>query len=342
MTDDPLVRLFQGHEAQLLAALTGLEIHEVETLENENKPYAPLGFMFSGQGEVDRFCAERDKIFAKPETQVLFERVRAYETLSYTDLYETYNLLEALEKSLGSIRPRLVEWPPPLPIFNDALLALQAKIERDGWPLYLALYTSFLVDGEDAVLPRGQPLGDLPYTAPHTIYGWTVDYFRTILSRHWRWDMQQDRESFMETYDEEACTSWAKMDAQGVPFNSSSWRAKDDDAYQLTRRENGEALFELPFPHPFIWWCLQKGCWERTESVAFIAAWGYLFQRLIHRVKNVLAWRLGQRWRVYRRKRAARFISEAIWFAYYKAEGFYPNRILPLLRYRRAAGMGSS
>jgi len=80
-------------------------------------------------------------------------------------------------------------------------------------------------------------------------------------------------EEFMKLYDETACTEWSKMDEHGDSYGGF-WKFpkgtyENDNAWRLTRENNGECLWKLPYPKKFILHTIDIGCSNRHESVRF-------------------------------------------------------------------------
>jgi len=83
----------------------------------------------------------------------------------------------------------------------------------------------------------------------------------------------EDKDKFMEKYDKNACTEWGKMDETGGSFGGF-WDYPEgtyerENASQLTKEKNGEALYKLPYPKKFILHTVDIGCSNRTESVRY-------------------------------------------------------------------------
>ena len=80
-------------------------------------------------------------------------------------------------------------------------------------------------------------------------------------------------EEFMEKYNDEACTDWSKQDRHGNCFGGF-WEYEEgtyerENAYQLSRKDNGQGLWELPDSHNFIFKTIELGCRNRMESVRY-------------------------------------------------------------------------
>jgi len=89
----------------------------------------------------------------------------------------------------------------------------------------------------------------------------------------WKNNKQYTHEEFMQLYDEGACSDWAKIDAHGESYGGY-WKYPDgspgkQNAWHLTRKENGEALWNLPYPKEVIFETIEIGCGNRMESVRY-------------------------------------------------------------------------
>jgi hypothetical protein len=96
----------------------------------------------------------------------------------------------------------------------------------------------------------------------------------------WNSENQPEKYEFLEQYDEIACSDWSKMQPDGESFGGYYNYPEDSyekqNAYQLTRDHNGQALWELPYPKTFIIKTISLGCSSRQESVRysnFICEW---------------------------------------------------------------------
>lgn len=89
------------------------------------------------------------------------------------------------------------------------------------------------------------------------------------LRKHMKAVKTVTKEDFYEWYSEFACSDWAKMDRDGEPFGSSFWKDGVDKAYDLTRDDNFEGLWELPYPKELIKETIFIGCGNRRECVRY-------------------------------------------------------------------------
>lgn len=92
-------------------------------------------------------------------------------------------------------------------------------------------------------------------------------------------------DEFMEMYDNTACTDWDKMDSDGESFRGFWDYPIDSDVFKnapsLTRKANGEMLYDLPFPKRFLIETIKLGCNSRIESVRFSNFVGVWMERKI-------------------------------------------------------------
>lgn len=89
----------------------------------------------------------------------------------------------------------------------------------------------------------------------------------------WNHPEQPTKEEFLEWYDNNACSDWSKQDRHGECF-AGFWKYPEGsyekmNAWELSRADNGEGLWELPYPKKFIQRTVKVGCGNRMESVRF-------------------------------------------------------------------------
>ena len=85
-----------------------------------------------------------------------------------------------------------------------------------------------------------------------------------------------DFEEFYQEFDKIACTEWAKMNTTGDEFFVGFWQTDKDNAWNLTRRNNASALFNLPYSKKLLLETVIFGCCNRMESVRysnFLCVW---------------------------------------------------------------------
>lgn len=89
----------------------------------------------------------------------------------------------------------------------------------------------------------------------------------------WNDKTEYTYEEFMEKYDNEACSDWCKKDRHGKCYGGY-WRYPEgsyekEHAWELSRKDNGQGLWELLNPHNFIFQTIKIGCNNRRESVRY-------------------------------------------------------------------------
>ena len=75
---------------------------------------------------------------------------------------------------------------------------------------------------------------------------------------------------FVEGFEKEACSDWNKMDEHGECFGGV-WQSENEferaNAFELSRINNMNKLWALPYPKPFLLFTVRIGCTVRQESV---------------------------------------------------------------------------
>jgi len=296
--------------------------------------YTPLKFWFCGRSSED-LAAKRAELHERYAESLA--ALSALDSIASPKmLQKIYNDLEAMASEYDALRFSNASvrsfWPPLRGSFQDELIYIQTRIElltrRHWYALHLTLGRPFLLN-------QGDPIPGTPYTSPVAITPsfLALPTFQHLYTTYWRYPItegEMTKETFMTRYKDEACSDWSKKDAHGKCFGSASWLANDLDAYQITRKENGEALWDLPYPKAYLLWAgLVHGCGNRMESVAYAAALAHVMERAVTLTQRFLGWKVLQAWRVYRRHRAAGFLGDALWFAYYRLWGFFQRIVLP-------------
>ena len=96
-----------------------------------------------------------------------------------------------------------------------------------------------------------------------------MDWFSFIdLTKSYRDSKIYSREEFFEKCSDECCTDWAKMDRHGECYGGF-WLTDKENAWDLSRQDNFQGLYELPFPHELIFRTIDIGCSNRMESVRY-------------------------------------------------------------------------
>lgn len=88
-------------------------------------------------------------------------------------------------------------------------------------------------------------------------------------------------EEFYQQFDKMACTEWSKMNKNGDDWYVGFWKENEgtyerENAWYLTRRQNAQALFDLPYSKTFLLKTVKHGCANRMESVRysnFLGVW---------------------------------------------------------------------
>lgn len=94
-----------------------------------------------------------------------------------------------------------------------------------------------------------------------------------VLLELWNDDNEMTKDVFISEFEEVACHDWSKMDRNGEPFGGF-WKYPEgsyerDNACELSRKDNCNALFELPYPKKFVLKTVEIGCRTRLESVRY-------------------------------------------------------------------------
>lgn len=94
-------------------------------------------------------------------------------------------------------------------------------------------------------------------------------------------EQTMDYGDFYEQFDKIACTEWSKMNTTGDDWYVGFWKAEEgtderENAWNLTRKQNAKALFDLPYSKTFLLKTIDHGCGNRMESVRysnFLSVW---------------------------------------------------------------------
>jgi len=94
-----------------------------------------------------------------------------------------------------------------------------------------------------------------------------------ILVKDWNKNKQYTQKGFLKLYNKKACTEWSKMDEHGNHYQGyylyPEGSYERENAYSLTRKANGLALWKLPYPKKVILKSIDYGCGSHKESVRF-------------------------------------------------------------------------
>lgn len=103
---------------------------------------------------------------------------------------------------------------------------------------------------------------------------------RETLSVLWDENKQMTYDEFYAEYDDQVCTDWNKKTPAGVHFGGAWDEDNEDyndedysDPSKITRRENGQALFRLPYPPQTILFACRHLCTVRCEGVIEVDDW---------------------------------------------------------------------
>nr|QBK86308.1 MAG: hypothetical protein LCMAC102_01030 [Marseillevirus LCMAC102] len=85
------------------------------------------------------------------------------------------------------------------------------------------------------------------------------------------------KENFLKIYDKTADNDWGKMDEHGIDYGGY-WRYPQDsyeykNAYDLSRKKNGECLWNLPYPKKFVLKTIDAGPIENVRYSNFLCEW---------------------------------------------------------------------
>ena len=96
----------------------------------------------------------------------------------------------------------------------------------------------------------------------------------------WDTNKRYTFEEFYKIYSETACAIWYKIDRHGETFGGF-WKYPEgskerENAFELSREDNGKGLYELPYPKEVILETIIMGCGNSRECVRysnFICEW---------------------------------------------------------------------
>lgn len=199
-------------------------------------------------------------------------------------LYLMYDKLDYLEKTLKTERRKLnnggnggvIYYGPQKRLFNDFYDAIEQMIrQHDPSPFYEKLETI------NTEIVNGYQM----YNGGEVFDKKTFDKLLII----WNNNKQYTPEEFYDQYDSLACSDWSKMDRHGECYGGF-WKYPEDsyekaNAYDLSRKDNGLALYQLPYPKEIVLKTIKYGCNNRHESVRysnFLCEW---IKRKINQMK---------------------------------------------------------
>lgn len=165
--------------------------------------------------------------------------------------------------------------------YEDDIDAVNARIEAleapAGWRAALHQGTFADLLGDTPADP-GSYRRVLASPKPFVPIGEWASY--AVVRDEWRRaDASLDTwDAWWDAFDADACTDWAKMDTTGKSYGGP-WEERDadgnarDDAWDVCRRANAEALFRMPYPRRVVLFVATHwGCGNRCESVPYTRA----------------------------------------------------------------------
>ena len=82
--------------------------------------------------------------------------------------------------------------------------------------------------------------------------------------KHWNENKHYDQKKFLSSYKKKTCTGWGKVDKNGDYYvgyyNYPEGSYERNNAYFLTRKANGLALWDLPYPKKVVLKTIRYGC----------------------------------------------------------------------------------
>ena len=222
--------------------------------------------------------------------------------LDLEELKETYEKLSRLSARVESLKPADPFGIFPTEVYcHDLLCSLENRIGELICPLWNIVYPTFETPLGN-LLDRGAP----PFASPYPTPSMSFRIFRRLYHEYWSY-------------------TYSQKDLSDAYFKRC-WRTRASPAMPV-------GVFDaLPYPRRFMLWCVDHASKEGLHSPVYCASMAFAFDKVVERFHKILGWRVLRAWRTFKQriqKNNARFISLAIWFAYYKMEGFYANRILP-------------
>lgn len=224
---------------------------------SEVKNYVPLKFWFN---EGRNFHLVVDSF---PGIEEIRKNLDNLDNLSYDELVELKNKLFDIQDEYFKTNPRLTPLDP-IPLGKDIkeVNDLIDKLGHSHFTKELVIKKSEMVNGyhlydTDKLI--------MPY-----------DGFADLVKK-WNTNKQYSFDEFYEKCDELACTEWNKMNREGEYFTGKIYDSDEYyDAWDLTRKDNFLALWELPYPKEVILETIIIGCRNLKECVRysnFICEW---------------------------------------------------------------------
>jgi hypothetical protein len=202
-----------------------------------------------------------------------------------------------------------IEW-------NRSIASLQRLVE-DLWRLgdmrssrfrglYLAGYVFFQAEHERvqarilALTPKTFQLPVVPaleddilgYRMPPSVSTFSLlhDTYLTFY-KAWHQKDQLSAKNLEEWLEDNCCSDWSKRDVNGE-YYAGFWKypegsAERENAWELTRETNFQALCSLPYPSRAIMLAVEGGCLNRCESVAYTVLCCEWFKRKLQQMKDI-------------------------------------------------------
>lgn len=155
-------------------------------------------------------------------------------------------------------------YPPPNPYseFFGTLRTFMDLKEPEWYKIPVTLLSTEIVNGF--------ALHEIKENPGKSLY-WYTDFLE--MEALYNTPNTMTKKEFMEKYDEEACSDWSKQDECGECYggfwNFPEGSYKRKNAYTLSRKVNGAALYKLPYSHALIFKTIEMGCCNRMESVKY-------------------------------------------------------------------------
>jgi hypothetical protein len=114
--------------------------------------------------------------------------------------------------------------------------------------------------------------------------------FYLAMYREWHRTDQLTGEAFATMLDDICCSDWSKIDFLGIHRNGfydyPEGSYEHENAWELTRKKNLDALLSLPYPSRAIIEAINVGCesgWECVSAVVLCCEW---FKRKLEQMKD--------------------------------------------------------
>lgn len=224
---------------------------------------------------INKLCKE-DEDFAdkynKLVTSYMFDNpIPAY--TKYTD--QLYDDVDYVERQVSALKPGMIY---PRIVYMQEYYDMAQRFSARYNPKYelpLLMSTNETINGYD-----------LYDTNDCFMRKSTFDTF----ARYWNENRQYSKKRFMKYYNDFACSEWSKMDKYGDYYNGfynyPEGTYQREHAWELTRRDNGLALYNLPYPKRVILETIKYSCNTLKECVRytnFLCEW---IKRKMHQMNQ--------------------------------------------------------